>query len=406
MEFNNTLKNDDYITLPRIRKFCKENNLGNVEFKISGIKKIESFGSSSVENECKVNEWLDVIVKEGIKYSYIRKIKENEKSKMFSSEVYWKEFIKKKFQHKEMKHVNEAKFNNKLEIHNLKLYKEQHIVRKVTFNLGILVYEIKNNKNESPSLNKIIYPIFVDLNVSKNIFEIRLKSKSKIYIIKSDKGDTTERLGEKVTTDKMACKVIEFLRNELVFDLEDFNISKNLFFSSYYELLNSLTDTPVAILGKIDTKREVADYFAKNIFSKLNLNNNYINMAKEDLYIWLEKFISLSEPDKDIFIKDKDGYPIKLIATDSDDTKVEETSADMEPLQTKPSFFDHKKILQREKLCDGMSLAFSREETLYYGEKPFLAIIFYKNGFGVTNFPQYVEEGDIQNVLSRIIKNI
>lgn len=225
--------------------------------------------------------------------------------------------------------------------------------------------------------------------------------------MKKDSGPYEERVGDKITTENLADEVMRFLKNKINFQEEAFDVCKDNFYKSYYKLLAAQTQTPKVIVDKIQSKADQAKTFVEKIFADLNLNSkDYFEKANGDLLIWLEKFISLSELDKSIFTEDRDGYPIKLIATDCEDTRVEETSAKLEPLQMKESYFDHKKILQREKLCDGISMAFKRQDTTYYGNVPFLAIMYYKKGFGVVKFPEYVEEGDIQNVLSRIIENL
>ena len=399
------LKKDDYITIPRLRKFCKENNIGTFSLKEDGIVKVEQFSNFSAINQDKVDIWLDEVAKEGIKYSFIKKIIRNDG--MFKSELFWKDFIKNEFKSRNMLRMNEAIYSNNLSIQFIQYQMNENEVSKVKLNLGLFVYEIKKSSEGSLLTDKIIYPIFVEIDAIKNILEIRVKSKSSIRKVKQDTGIFEIKVGEKVTVESISEEVSMFLKSKLLFEEEGLDISKDMFFKSYYKLLASLTNTPQSIIDKIQSKYIEVEDFANKMFLELDLNSSkYINMAKEDLLIWLEKFLSLSEQNKNIFIEDRDGYPVKLIATDSEDTRIEEISANKEPLQTKASYFDHKKILQREQLCDGMSLAFKRNDCTYYSSEPFLAIIYYKKGFGIVKFQEYVEEGDIQNVLSRIIGNL
>ncbi|MBE6067779.1 MAG: hypothetical protein E7211_08815 [Clostridium lundense] len=405
MVIRDNLKKDDYITIPRLRKFCKESNLGSFLIKEEALVKMEEFCNQSQENQNKINIWLDEIAKEGIKYSYIKKI--NNIDRLFKSELFWKEFIKTEFKTKKMARLNEATYSNSLDIQFIEYEKGENGVDKVKMNLGLLVYETKKNTEKNLSTDKIVYPIFIEIDINKNIIEIRLKSKSSIRKVKSDFGAYEEKVGDKITTENLADEVIRFLKDKFNFEEESFDTCKDSFYKSYYELLAAQTQTPQIIMDKIQGKANEAKNFAEKIFLDLNLNfNDYFEKANGDLLIWLEKFISLSEPDKSYFTEDRDGYPVKLIATDCEDTRVEESSAKSEPLQMKESYFDHKKILQREKLCDGISMAFKRQDNTYYGNEPFLAIMYYKKGFGVVKFPEYVEEGDIQNVLSRIIGNL
>lgn len=399
-----SLKKDDYIIISRLKKFCKENGIENCSCRADFVAKVEEFSDVSEANQEKVNIWLDTVSKEGIKYSYIRKIYRSDD--MFKSELYWKDFIKSELKDKKMCRVNEATYSNELNIQFIEYEMSEGIVHKIKLNLGLFVYEVKKASEGYPILDKIIYPIFAEININKNILEIRLKSKSNIRKINNEIGLFEEKVGDRITTENMAEEVMRFLKKKLTFNEDSLDISKDSLFKSYYKLLESLTNTPTDIVNKIQSKFKDIKDFSNKMFEELNLNSNeYIDIAEEDLNIWLEKFISLSEPNKEIFIKDKDGYPVKLIATDSEDTRIEEISAKREPLQTKSSYFDHKKILQKEQLCDGMSLAFNRIDNMYYGKDPFLVILYYKKGFGVVKFQEYVEEGDIQNVLSRIIEN-
>lgn len=399
------LKTDDYIQNPRLKKFCKDYSLGSFSLKEEGLAKIEEFSNSSLENQSIVNKWLDEVAKEGIKYSFIKKI--NKQDGLFKGELFWKDFIKREFGTRKVLRINEATYSTSLNIQFIEYVKNETGVTKVFMNLGLFVYEVKRNADDSIMTDKIIYPVFVEINVDKNTIEIRLKSKSSIRKIKKEVGLYEERVGERISVEIFAEDVVRFLKNKLGFDEEGIDTSKDSFYKSYYKVLEAQTKTPQVVIDKIQTKEKETEDFAKKIFADLGLNvANYLGKAKVDLLIWLEKFISLSEPDKTIFINDRDGYPIKLIATDSEDTRVEETSAKAEPLQTKESYFDHKKILQREKVCDGISMAFKRKDSTYYGNLPYLAVMYYKRGFGIVKFPEYVEEGDIQNVLSRIIENL
>lgn len=59
-----------------------------------------------------------------------------------------------------------------------------------------------------------------------------------------------------------------------------------------------------------------------------------------------------------------------------------------------------------EEVCDGMRIAVKRLDRKYYGAEPFIAKLDYIKGFARIRIEEYVEEEDIQNVLSRVISHI
>lgn len=61
----------------------------------------------------------------------------------------------------------------------------------------------------------------------------------------------------------------------------------------------------------------------KNICS---LSNIYREDIKSSVLNMIEKYFSISYPDKKIFTKDRDAYPLKLNATDEEDFTVEQTA--------------------------------------------------------------------------------
>ena len=118
-----------------------------------------------------------------------------------------------------------------------------------------------------------------------------------------------------------------------------------------------------------------------------------------------EKYKSISYPDKTIFTNGKFGYPVKLIATDSEDTRLEGTASNLEPFQTKAAFFDYKKNIITQECCDTISLAVHRKITKYFSKKPFIILMETKGKFAKFRIDEYINEEDVEHVLSRIITN-
>ena len=127
---------------------------------------------------------------------------------------------------------------------------------------------------------------------------------------------------------------------------------------------------------------------------KKDVQSNVLNMV--------EKYFSISYPDKQIFIKDREAYPLKLNATDEEDSKVEQTAAWEEPLQSKAIFFDNKKMLQKSQACDGVTFMFARLNTMYCTRQFKVKIVVNKD-YCMLKFTEYTMEEDIIHVLFSLI---
>ena len=133
-----------------------------------------------------------------------------------------------------------------------------------------------------------------------------------------------------------------------------------------------------------------------------NLPNGYKEDVESNMLNMVEKYFSISYPDKKIFTRDRDAYPLKLNATDEEDSKVEQTAALETPLQSKAIFFDNKKMLQKSQSCDGVSFMFNRINTLYCTRQFKVKIVIYKD-FCTLKFTEYTMEEDIIHVLFSFI---
>lgn len=125
---------------------------------------------------------------------------------------------------------------------------------------------------------------------------------------------------------------------------------------------------------------------------------------ESDIKNIVEKYLSINWKDKDIFIKDRDAYPVKLSATDEEESKIEQTAAALEPLQTKALFFDNKKMLYKNKSCDGIIFKWKRNNPINGQDDEF------KVRMGVTpkgecifKFTEYTVKEDMENVIFSII---
>lgn len=394
---------DNYIVNPVIRKFCKEHKLISPSIRQEGLNAINKYAGESSANNAKVNEWVNVIIKEGIKHIYLRKFY-FESEGMYNNINFWKMFINKEFQNRKMQDVNNSAYSTDIKIQKVEAVESNGLVTMIKFNLSIFLYEYTSLL----SAKKILYPIFIDLDLQNKLIIARAKSKSKLFLIKSETGSLEERFGSKTTTEKLILQSIDILKEKVGFNLELINISIDRFYKAYYKILKSLTSTPEGIKNQIEGEDNNIKNYVKDIFEHNHISSNaFFEDAVQDQKLFLEKYISISCLNRNIFTEGKQGYPIKLIATDSEFTRIEETSADKKPLQCKASFYDYKKVINRQRVCDGMYLLYNRINTMYFGKEPFIIKLQTNlKGYGFIRIEEYVEEGDIQNVLSGIIKNL
>lgn len=96
-----------------------------------------------------------------------------------------------------------------------------------------------------------------------------------------------------------------------------------------------------------------------------NLAPRYRNDVHSSVLNMVEKYLSISYSKQAIFTQNRDAYPLKLNATDEEESRVEQTAAMEEPLQSKAIFFDNKKMLQKNQVCDSVVFKFKRLNTLY-----------------------------------------
>lgn len=168
-------------------------------------------------------------------------------------------------------------------------------------------------------------------------------------------------------------------------------------------MLERYTQTPNEIIELINQKTAEINGIVDSVMHQIcNLRRAYEDDVRSNVLNMVEKYFSISYPDKQIFIKDREAYPLKLNATDEEDSKVEQTAALEEPLQSKAIFFDNKKMLQKSQACDGVTFMFARINTMYCS-KQFKVKIVVNKDYCILKFTEYTMEEDIIHVLFSLI---
>lgn len=377
---------ENYITNPVLVDFCINNEIKTQYTRMDLLKSINEFAQVNNENKTKVENWLEVVLKQGMKNILFRKI-EFEINPDYS-------ILQQTFDDcRNRKLYSNITKGNELNLQNMKI-----VNNKIEFVFTIFLIEEKRDVKR-----RIIYPIFVDIDLDRKIIFGRAKSKTNIFTVDSENID---EIGHSTSTDNLIIQAVEYIEKSLnakKIDKEEYIESVK---KSIYNILEKYTFTPKVIENQIERMDEYINSFITTTLNMLKINDpiNFIK-AKEDMKIFIEKYISINVEDKDIFITDREAYPYKLIATDSEMTKVEETTTSYEPLQCKEKFFDNKKSIKYEGTCDGIFLVYARKQKGNFSSNTFRAKISVKRKFCCVRFEAYVIEEDINNVLSNIINS-
>lgn len=398
-------RNEEYLTLGKLQEFCKENKLKTSLDKVELVNSIIEFAKVSEENSIRVCEWADPTLKEGIKKIIIFKLN-NTRRLMNKTEEEWIQIINERFQVYESIPILNYAHKNKISLCGYKFVLNEDKVSKVELKYTILLKEQKK-KDQLPI--SVIYPIFIDVYIDEGYIVGRSKSKSSIFkfqIIEIE-GKKKDDITESMNCDKLIGEAVNLTIKKIDVSKEDVPTGLHIFKGIIHKIVDETTATPKEIQEKLDEEQECRQNFIKKFLERQKislLNGDNYKHAVEDLTVLMEKYMSINYNDKDIFTKDRYGYPIQISATDEDSSSVEETSLEDKPLQCTPIFFDNKKIIQKQKKCDNVIMVFKRTPKTYFTNKTFQAIMEVKRGSMHIELRKYVLEEDIGNVLSRIIR--
>ena len=127
-----------------------------------------------------------------------------------------------------------------------------------------------------------------------------------------------------------------------------------------YKLYNKYAFIPSDIVNKINSMKGNRDHFIDVIFEELGLKIENKEKARQDLDIFLEKFISINGNMEKVFKEDRDAYLIKIASDDIlQMTRIDTTSIGRKPLQCSDAFFDGKKSILNVKECKKLHLCYN-----------------------------------------------
>ena len=259
-------------------------------------------------------------------------------------------------------------------------------------------HDIKKNRG-----GIVEYPVFVDYYYEQGWLIIRYKSRSGLYPIMPDETPIEELLKHSLSVSREIKQVFDQVTKILQLGSLDIHAASAVMQTKFFELLDKYTHTPTEIL-QILNENEANIKELRNMLIRLcNLPVSYQSKVEKDLRTTVEKYLSITWPDKRIFIKDREAYPTRLTTTDEEESRIDQSAAtEDDPLQSKEVFFDNKRMLYNQRRCEGLTLMWRRKDRKYYGE--FFPVRFSEKGGTCTlSFKKYVAEEDILHVLFAII---
>ena len=396
-----TFANEDesYITIPALKRFAREKKNEDLKTTVDRpqlLQDIENYANQSPENEAEVLDWLDQVLVEGIKDVQIKLIDDEPFTTSFIDQD---EFVEKVLEplivNKTNRHLNKG-YTESLGVFRYEITNESVFGRRIRLYMGKLLctFDKKHGAATVP------YPIAVDVYCDAGIIVARAKSKSGLYKYEED------FVLEKATptkSEKETAAAIKWVAEKLVLNTRKSFEAETVFKSQLYDMLEKYKKTPTEIINLMDAKKTEIDGVVETVMHQIcNLRAAYREDVKSNVLNMVEKYFSISYPNKQIFIKDREAYPLKLNATDEEDSKVEQTAALEEPLQSKAIFFDNKKMLQKSRACDGVTFMFARLNTMYFSRHFKVKIVVNKD-YCMLKFTEYTMEEDIIHVLFSLI---
>lgn len=390
-------ENENYITMIALKNFAKSKNLRTNVARDELIQGITNYANGSTDKEDEVLNWVDKATKEGIKDIYLKKISIDKTSvSILENSALLEAKLSSFFQNINKRNLCSNRYNKDLKL--IKFEVNQTTNGTVTsFYLCKMIY----TEDSKGIARTYLYPINVDIYIDKQVITGRAKPKSNMYEYSPTPLD--------VTVNKLISTEIE-IRDAIKFILDIFLITTKKSYEVYdylrgqlYKMLDNFTHTPLEIQELIDNKQSDIIQISERIRTFICcVNDGYKEDIDSDVNNLVEKYLSISHPDKAIFTRNRDAYPLTINATDEEESRVEQTAGLEEPLQSKAIFFDNKKMMQKSKLCDSVKFCYTRLNPLYAG-KTFSVKITVKKDYCFFKFTEYTLEEDINNVLFSII---
>lgn len=390
-------QHEDYITLPAIKTFIKDNKLSSTsKSREELLNIIEQYARENYSNQEYVMNWIDTVLQEGIReiHLYHFQIKPETKivlSKKDSAQKHINNFVDKTSNG----HICGNNYTDQFTLVKASAIETSNDI-KLTF---MFCKKIINFESKLDRKKIVEYPVIAEYYVNSEWLLIKAKPKSNLFKYVDD---FKLESAEPVRYEKQIDEIRDYIKNKLDFVQFDRHAVENNLKRKVFELLDKFTYTPEPIKNIIDDNKSHIERISEEIMAIANLPKAQFDDINSDICNIVEKYISIYWKKKDDFIKDREAYPVRLCATDDEESKVEQEAALSEPLQTKAIFFDNKKMLYKNKKCDGVHFCWKRKDKGYFKEYFNVYFKIHKGRCSI-KFPEYTEMEDIYNVLFSVI---
>ncbi len=396
--------NEDYITIPAIKRFIKSLNEPSMKLSLTReelMQAIVEYGSQSDENAELVQSWVDNVIHEGIKDIHLFYVDLEASHRIFfktleKAKQYLNDFVAEGISH----HICANNYDKDFLLIEASL---------VTTDFGnkvklVLCKKLHMHDKQKSLTKEIQFPITVEYYVDHAWLLIRAKPRSNIYEYSPD-GFSIEK-SDQVTTDKLINEAYDIAAEMLGLESIDKKYASNIIKKRIFRLLDRYTSTPDEISTLMKKEEDSISAISENIKSICRVPTAMFQDVDNDVKNIIEKYLSINWEDKMIFSKCREAHPVKLSATDEEESKVEQSAASDGPLQTKALFFDNKKMLYKNQSCDGVVFKWKRGDPTCFSKDTFTVSIFVNTkGVCIFKFMEYTTKEDIENVLYSIINN-
>lgn len=399
---------EEFLTIPPMRAFAKSNRVNvdtdsdikeNTKAKL--LEAVFAFGNENENNSELVAEWIDDVAREGIKEIVLHKCSFKPNIEMlFSDEDRLKKYLDTFVDQESTGHLINSKYDEKVRLIKYRILNMRG-KRVVTLYCCSMATYIDKRKLRARDIE---FPVIFDIFIDGGWYIVRYKPRSNLY----DYNPGTQSIEGKMQYPMSLDKPVRTAETRVkkIFEVEEDKSPAQTYFLKkiFYRLLKSFTDTPPEILQIINENNAAVEDIKQLIGNICAIQGSQSANLDSDIRNLLEKYISINWPDKNIFTRNREAYPIKLCATDAEESHVDQTAGgDFGPLQSKEVFFDNKRMIENDQMCDGLTLKWKRRNRKYYSSETFTVRISEKKGKCYLSFKEYTAEEDIQNVLFSII---
>ena len=385
---------DEYIHSFRLKNFCLAHRMPVSESKPDLIKHVLRYagGDEKAVSYKETYNWLLDTIKSGSKEFCLRSV-----YIPYETLENFDEIINKKYKQCPKQDILSYTNTDRLELVN---YKVKYLNKG---NISIISFLFSGNvlegNKEYEKGSRIVYPIYIDIYVKEGFIVARYKPKTTIY--SCSENDIIYKENHFKPLEK-SMDLIDELMKTLKIQNKDIN-PKQKFQKMMYRLYMKYSFTPRDIQEKVNSEIELRDCFINKIFEELELKETNKEKAKEDMDIFLEKYISINGNMEKIFKEDREAYLIKIVSDDMlQMTRIDTASTGQRPLQCSDAFFDGKKSILNNKECKVLHLCYNRKNN-YLGS--YIVQLSTVKDVGIIKMYYDPEEVDIQNVLQRIFEN-